>query len=73
MLGQSQLTLDGRRETISGGPVLSYGLPLVILCLLFSLGISFYRSRSPVAERNIAVTILGAGVLGTLVVSAHCA
>ncbi len=73
MLGQSQMTLDGRRETITGGPTLSYGMPLVIFCLLFSLGISFYRSRSPVAERNIGAALLGTGVLGTLVVVIACA
>lgn len=72
-LGQSQLTLDGRTETITGGPMLSYGMPLVMLCLLFSLGISFYRSRSPVAERNIAAALLGSGVLCTLVVVIACA
>jgi hypothetical protein len=72
-LGQSQLTLDGRRETITGGPALSYGLPLVMICLLFPLGISFYRSRSPVAERNIAVALLCTGALGTLVVVIACA
>jgi hypothetical protein len=73
MLGQSQLTLDGRTETVTGGPTLSYGMPLIILCLLFSLGISFYRSRSPVAERNIAAAVLGTGVLCTLVVVIACA
>ena len=73
MLGQSQLTLDGRTEAVTGGPTLSYGMPLIILCLLFSLGISFYRSRSPVAERNIAAALLGTGVLCTLVVVIACA
>lgn len=73
MLGQSQLTLDGRTETITGGPMLSYGMPLVILCLLFSLGTPFYRSRSAAAERNIAAALLGTGVLCTLVVVIACA
>jgi hypothetical protein len=72
-LGDAQLTLDGGRQTITGGPALSYCLPLVIICLLFSLGASIYKSRTPVAERNIAVALLGTGFFNTLVVVVVCA
>ncbi len=72
-LGQSQLTLDGRTGTITGGSALSYCMPLLVLGLLFSLGISLYRSRSPVAERNVAASLLGIGVFSTLVVVIACA
>jgi hypothetical protein len=73
MLGQAQLTLDGGAKTITGGPALSYSLPLGVLCLLFALGVSFYKSRTPAAERKIAAALLGTGVFGALVVVIVCA
>jgi hypothetical protein len=71
-LGEAQLTLDGRTETITGGPALRYGIPLGILCLLFAFGISFYRSRTPVVERKLSAALLGAGLLSTFVVVVLC-
>jgi hypothetical protein len=71
-LRHAHMTLNGPK-TITGGPALSYSMLLIMLCLLFSLGASFYRARTPVAERNIGAALLGTGVLGALVVVTVCA
>jgi len=72
-LGDAQLTLDGGTQKITGGAALSYFLLLCALCLLLSLGASFYRSRTPLAARNAAAALLATGVFGTLVVVIVCA
>jgi hypothetical protein len=73
MLLHGKRLLFGGTESTPGGPALSYSLLLVVLCLTLSLGISFYKSRTSATERKIAVALLGAGVLTTLIVVIVCA
>jgi len=46
---------------------------LYLLCPLFPLGISFYKSRRASTERNIAWGVVGAGAVACLAVLAACA
>jgi hypothetical protein len=73
MLLHGKRLLFGGTETTPGGPALGYSLLLVVLGLIFSLGTSFYKPRTPATERKAAAAFLGTGILVTLVVVIVCA
>jgi hypothetical protein len=73
LLLHGQRLLFGGTETTPGGPELGCSLLLVVLGLIISLGISFYKSRTPAIERKIAAAVLCTGILVAFIVVIVCA